>query len=110
MFLGLLATTDPPSWMEPAAWRLSRGASPVLLNAITTAHAAGMRLESRAEGLAAAVEAVMSGNRERVELFPSELAVLVVPSECAAKILEGVRAGLYSAIPPVQLPPVRGEA
>ncbi|HEU4562080.1 MAG TPA: hypothetical protein VFS20_29905 [Longimicrobium sp.] len=97
LFLGLLAANDPPAWTEPAAWRLSRSASPVLLNAITTSHAAGMRQEARAEGLAAAVEALLSGDSDRSKLFPAELAVLVVPSECAGEILERVRAGLYSS-------------
>lgn len=111
LFLGLLAAaSDPPAWMEPAAWELSRSASPVLLNAITMAHATGMRLGPRAEGVAAAIEALMNGNRVRLELFPSELAVLVVPRECAPEILEGVRAGLYSASASLRLRPSNGTA
>lgn len=99
LFLGVLAGGNPAPWFETAAWRLSRGSSPKLLETLQLAHAAGARMEPRAVALCEAIESLLLAERQPAATygFPSELAVLVVSRESAAEMLERVRAGLYSS-------------
>lgn len=99
LFLGVLASGDPAPWFETAAWRLSRGSSPRLLEALQIAHAASARMEPCAVAVGEAIESLLLAERQPAATydFPSELAVLVVSRESAAEMLERVRAGLYSS-------------
>lgn len=96
-FLGLLARREPEPWYERAARRLSQGVARTLLDFFDAAHAAGVRQEPRAEGLAAATELLLDPDRKRAGPydFPTDLAILVVTRGVADAVLKRVRGGFY---------------
>ncbi|HEU4559427.1 MAG TPA: hypothetical protein VFS20_16330 [Longimicrobium sp.] len=99
VFLDVLGQGDPVPWAEPAAWRLSRGASAAVLKGLRIAHAAGTRIGPCAAALGEAIESMLLTDRNRTgpRDYPTELAVLVVDREPASRLLERVRSGLYNS-------------
>ena len=99
LFLGVLSGYKPRAWYDTAVHRLSRGAAPKLWASLTTAHAAGMRMDPRAAAQAEALDLLCeTGRKSSGEYdFPAELAVLVVTREVAKAVLEHATSGAYNS-------------
>src|SRR5215212_7633430 len=99
LFLGVLATVSGGASYGDAALLLSRGVSRKLLDAFNSVHASGLRLDTRAAGIAEAIELLFVQDRPALGPydFPSELAVLVVAREAINPLLQRVRAGVYAS-------------
>jgi len=99
LFLGVLSGYKPQAWYDTAVHRLSRGAAPKLWACLTTAHAAGMRIEPRAAAQAEAIDVLCgTGRKPSGEYdFPTELAALVVTREVARAVLAHVASGVYDS-------------
>ncbi|HET7233189.1 MAG TPA: hypothetical protein VFJ16_24475 [Longimicrobium sp.] len=97
LYLGVLASRPAEAWFPEAAWELSRGSARVILNALTVAHAAGMRQAPRAAALAEAIDALIVPDRPSAHPhdFPYELGVMVVSRDTLRAVCARVDARIF---------------
>jgi Arc/MetJ-type ribon-helix-helix transcriptional regulator len=99
LFLGVLSGYKPRAWHDTAVHRLSRGTAPKLWACLTTAHAAGMRMDPRAAAQAEAIDVLCETERKPSGEYdsPTDLTVLVVTREVANAVLEHAASGAYNS-------------